>query len=259
MTTTELDLTPLVSALSDLWAAVRARHPELPRAAIVVGCGSDPRHPGRLVRGRFSSARWVVGHPNPTPLAQRLAAVATELGEDMGPVHEVFIAGERLRDGSEGVAATLLHEAAHALALARGVADTSRDGRYHNRRFQAIAAELGLDARPLDAIGYSDTHWTARAEEWYGAPRAAVARAIVAWRRWEAAPTVEPVPPTTPGGTPGTEGTGQGRAGARRTRSGARASRVRAVCGCGRAIQVAPGVLAQGEIRCALCGRPFVA
>ena len=29
---------------------------------------------------------------------------------------------------------TLLHEAAHALAAARGIKDTSRQGRYHNKK-----------------------------------------------------------------------------------------------------------------------------
>ena len=39
----------------------------------------------------------------------------------------------------------MLHEAAHALATRRGIKDTSAAGnRYHNKRFAALAAELGL-------------------------------------------------------------------------------------------------------------------
>ena len=39
----------------------------------------------------------------------------------------------------------MLHEAAHALAIRRGIKDTSAAGnRYHNKRFVALAAELGL-------------------------------------------------------------------------------------------------------------------
>ena len=38
-----------------------------------------------------------------------------------------------------------MHEAAHALATRRGIKDTSAAGnRYHNKRFVALAAELGL-------------------------------------------------------------------------------------------------------------------
>jgi hypothetical protein len=35
-----------------------------------------------------------------------------------------------------------VHEAAHGLANTRGVKDTSRQGRYHNKRFRALAEEL---------------------------------------------------------------------------------------------------------------------
>ena len=42
--------------------------------------------------------------------------------------------------GGAGVLQVLLHEAAHALAFARGIKDTSRSGnRYHNRRFANLA------------------------------------------------------------------------------------------------------------------------
>ncbi|CAM5549583.1 tRNA (guanine-N(1)-)-methyltransferase [Streptomyces californicus] len=51
----------------------------------------------------------------------------------------------------------LLHEAVHGIAAARGVRDTSRAGRYHNRRFLAIAEELGLDhaEEPHPSSGFS--------------------------------------------------------------------------------------------------------
>ncbi|MDQ0940434.1 hypothetical protein QFZ67_002139 [Streptomyces sp. V1I1] len=51
----------------------------------------------------------------------------------------------------------LLHEAVHGIAAARGVRDTSRAGRYHNRRFLAIAEEMGLDHvdEPHPSSGFS--------------------------------------------------------------------------------------------------------
>jgi hypothetical protein len=50
--------------------------------------------------------------------------------------------------------ATLLHEAAHGLAHVRKIPDTSRQGRYHNRRYQVLAEELGLDvAEPAYSAG----------------------------------------------------------------------------------------------------------
>ena len=51
----------------------------------------------------------------------------------------------------------LLHEAVHGIAAARGVRDTSRAGRYHNRRFLAISEEMGLDhpEEPHPSSGFS--------------------------------------------------------------------------------------------------------
>ena len=56
--------------------------------------------------------------------------------------------GEGLRRGARAVLGTLLHEAAHGVATTRGIKDTSRQGRYHNRRFAELAAELGITVEP---------------------------------------------------------------------------------------------------------------
>ena len=65
---------------------------------------------------------------------------------------------------------TLLHEAAHGLAYARRIGNTSRGGRCHNRRYATLARELGLDVAHLQPIGWSAT---------------SVAAALVLWRRAE--------------------------------------------------------------------------
>ena len=77
------------------------------------------------------------------PLASRW--VTTTIEERDG---ELFIAGELLAAGGRAVIEVMLHEAAHALAAARDIKDTSAEGdRYHNKRFVALAAELGLRGR----------------------------------------------------------------------------------------------------------------
>ena len=53
---------------------------------------------------------------------------------------EVLITHDRLADRPAEVLATLLHEAAHSVACKRGIKDTSRQGRYHNHRFQIVAS-----------------------------------------------------------------------------------------------------------------------
>ena len=60
-----------------------------------------------------------------------------------------------------------LHEAAHALATQRGIKDTSAaDNRYHNKRFAALAAELGLRSpdTPDKITGWSSCTLTDLAE-----------------------------------------------------------------------------------------------
>ncbi|MYS49501.1 hypothetical protein GTW46_05380, partial [Streptomyces sp. SID6013] len=63
----------------------------------------------------------------------------------------------------------LLHEAVHGIAAARGVRDTSRAGRYHNRRFLAIAEEMGLDhpEEPHPSSGFSLVTLTSEAKRRY--------------------------------------------------------------------------------------------
>jgi hypothetical protein len=60
---------------------------------------------------------------------------------------------------------SILPTAVHALAHARGVKDTSRGGKYHNKReFVALAGQLGLawpdGQRPHPVIGFSEVQLT---------------------------------------------------------------------------------------------------
>src|SRR5208283_1110238 len=60
----------------------------------------------------------------------------------------------------------MLHETAHALAAWRGIKDTSAAGnRYHNKRFVALGAELGLRGPdvPHKVTGWSNCTLTGQA------------------------------------------------------------------------------------------------
>src|SRR6266540_2104177 len=108
----------LITALEDTWAA-----------------SVDARW------GHFGAQRWVHGRPHP------VTAPSPELGQDaklqVQPDRkpELFVAGECFAEGAEHTLTTILHEAAHALAHVRGVKDTSRQGKYHNRRYLELAGE----------------------------------------------------------------------------------------------------------------------
>jgi Single-strand binding protein family len=120
----------LVAALEHTWQSIRSRHPEVPEAVLVVASGGEGK---RLNLGHFAPHRWQVNGANR---------------------HEVLVGGEGLQRGPVDVLGTLLPEAAHGLAQARDVRDTSRQGRYHNRRYATLAGELGLEGgqHPADRL-----------------------------------------------------------------------------------------------------------
>jgi hypothetical protein len=100
----------------------------------------------------------------------------------------LFVAGElldRLTGAQPGqrVLEIALHEAAHALAFARGIKETSRNGRYHNRRFARLAEELGLVAPTTPSvIGWSECTLPDKTAVLYDEELAALEAAIPAWR-----------------------------------------------------------------------------
>jgi hypothetical protein len=196
----------LLAALERAWQAIGGHHPDLPPAHIVTGQGSGQR--GGLLLGHLAPDRW-----QPTS------------GGEL--VHELLIAGEGLARGPVDVFTTELHEAVHALALARAVADTSRDGRYHNKRYRDLARELGLQVERDPRTGWSETTLPAATRERYQDAIDALERAITLHRLREPTPDA------------------------------AGRNLAAAVCGCPRRIRVAPGTLREGEITCQVCRQPF--
>ena len=173
---------------------------------IILASGTETRQPRW---GHFASGRWYV-----------------EADERA----EVMISGEALRLTPAEVLAVILHEAAHALAYARGIKDTSRQGRYHNKHFQTHADQLGLAVEHDQRNGWSASKITPDAEHAYQTQLTALAEAMTLWRRSE----------TTTG--PGT----------RRS-----TNLIAAACSCGRSIRVAASTLAEAPITCQACDGDF--
>jgi hypothetical protein len=172
-----LDAGALVAALERAWDVIRAHHPEVPPVVLVFGTGSARRAATRKL-GHFAPARWLPVHdgepfePQAPPKAiedgdfmAQLAASAERLlrsaellsWEAAASLSEVLITADGLARSALDVMGTLVHEAAHAIAFQRGIKDTSRQGRYHNRRFKAIAEEIGLDVGRDPGWGWSAT------------------------------------------------------------------------------------------------------
>lgn len=57
--------------------------------------------------------------------------------------HELNLSADYLNRPIENVVATLIHEASHLWAMQNNIQDTSNQGVYHNKRFKAIAEQMG--------------------------------------------------------------------------------------------------------------------
>jgi len=200
----------LIAALEQAWAAIRTRHPEVPAAVVVVGSGSPTKASQAMKWGHFESHRW-------------------QAGTDRLP--EVLISGEGLRRHAPEVFTTLLHEAVHGLADTRGVKDTSRQGRWHNKHFARLAAELGMTTTRDDKLGYSPCTLTQATDEHYRSVIDTLAAALRAYRRPDLL-----------------DGNG-------RTNNN---NGLSCHCDCDRRLRISIKVFDAGPVLCALCGAAFL-
>jgi hypothetical protein len=174
----------LLQALAEGWKAIRARHEELPPVILVIGPGPLPAAT-RIELGHFAPMRWSPWRDSHLSVrADRLKAFTTAIqeGDQAGAMQalaassdtllrearqlsadasavmsEVLITVDGVAGSAAEIFATLLHEAVHAVAFERGIKDTSRQGRYHNARFRAVAEELGLETVRDAPLGWSST------------------------------------------------------------------------------------------------------
>jgi hypothetical protein len=205
--TPEVAASAVVAAMERAWSAIRARHPGVPEVIVILGAGSEARR-GLFKLGHFAAARWQVAD-------QRRA--------------EVLVSGEGLSRGPVDVLGTLLHEAAHGLADIRQVKDTSRQGRYHNRHYARLAAEVGLDVACDAKTGWSQTTVPDKLAADYADELADLDAALKLWRYAE-----QQLP----------------------TQTGSR-NLLACQCSCGRKLRVAKATLEQAPILCGACAEPF--
>jgi hypothetical protein len=201
----------LVAALEQAWAAIRTRHPEVPAAVLVVGSGSPAKASQSMKWGHFAALRW-------------------QAGDSQLP--EVLVSGEGLAREPDKVFTTLLHEAVHGLADVRGVKDTSRQGRWHNKHFATLAAELGMTTTKHDKLGYSPCTLSDAAAGYYRPVITAIGAALRAFRH-----------PEPTGAAAGRTSNNNG---------------VTAECECPRKLRLSLTAFEQGPIVCAVCAAAFL-
>ena len=152
-TRTEITPTlPMIQALNDCLNSIKTRHPEVGNIVLVVGASSGTKH------GHFAPLSWD------------------------GNRHEIMISGESLARGAEATLATLLHESAHVIAFTRGIKDTSRQNRFHNTKFRALAEEVGIEVAHDSSIGWSITTLPAATARTYHRELVALGKAIKTFR-----------------------------------------------------------------------------
>ena len=205
--TPEVAASACVAAMERAWTAIRVCHPEVPEVVVVLGAGSEARR-GLFKLGHFAAARW-------------------QVADQRRP--EVLVSGEGLRRGARDVLGTLLHEAAHGLADARGVKDTSRQGRYHNLKYARLAGEVGLEVACDPGTGWSQTTVPDALAEAYADVLAGLDAALRLWRYAE-----RQLPAS----------------------SGSR-NLLACQCSCGRKLRAARATLEQAPIWCGACDEPF--
>lgn len=192
----------ITEAIDATVRAIRTKHPDLPTLVLVVGASG--KRSNSMVHGHFARDRW----------------------EAKGFSHEVLLSGESLKRGPEATLGTILHECAHALAAARELQDTSREGRYHNKRFHALAKEVGIDVSYDKKLGWSETTVPKETIALYKPELAELRKALKAYRRIE--PDKPKAAPTT----------------------------VKLECDC-RSVRVPIKFFEEGTIQCTLCGAEF--
>jgi DnaJ domain len=196
----------ILAVLEDTWTAIRRNHGQVPPVVLIIASGTDNK---QAKWGHYASGRWYASNIKHA---------------------EVMISGEGLARTPREVLSTLLHEAAHALAAARGITDTSRQGRYHNKKYAALAAELGLDVTEFPGFGWTITTVPDTTAARYAAELDALKDAMTIWRDTE----------HTPAATKGRS-----------------TNLIAAQCECGRKIRVAASTLDEAPIICQACDGYF--
>ena len=116
-----------VAVLESAWRDVRDQNPDVLGDPVFV-VKSDKRAWGHMTVGKTWAERLPDGVEGP-----------------VRRFHEIMLSAELLAQSTEMILQVMIHEAAHTVAAERGVKDTSRQYRYHNGRFRAIAEEMGLE------------------------------------------------------------------------------------------------------------------
>lgn len=199
-------LSSTTAALERVWTAIRTIHPDVRPAAIVVYL-----HSRNDRRGHYWQESW--------------------LDRSSAHLDEIHISSHILKESPAQVLCTLLHEAAHSIAVARSIQDVSRQNRYHNKHFRTLAIELGLQVKPKAGIGITTPNLTDQTSHTFKNVLEELASTLDLYQHSR------------------TTGNNKGKA---------KTSMLKLTCPtCSRIIRASPKTLALGPILCAPCDTAF--
>ncbi|MEV7467185.1 hypothetical protein AB0O20_11890 [Streptomyces kronopolitis] len=197
----------IIGAVQTVWEALQGAHPDLPDVIVAIDT-TGARHNLGYPEGK------VIGAPVPPEL----------------PVHI-----DTIRAGAMPVMEHVVHVATHALCNVRGVSETSNRGTRHNKKFAAMARELGgqwPDGEPPHPVkGFSPVPVTGEAMPGMAAYVEALGRVLAK------VDGLEELADTAPRGKSGT--------------------RMSLECGCGRTLQMGRRVAGLGAVICGICKEEF--
>ncbi|MFB7643896.1 hypothetical protein ACFC0S_03130 [Streptomyces sp. NPDC056084] len=196
----------IIAGIELIWETLKTDHPDLPDVTVVLDT---------------AGARHNLAWP--------------EHEGTLGGKPDLPVNVEALRAGPRAVLEAVLHAATHALCHVRGISDTSNRGQRHNKRFAAMAKELGMtwpqDNELHPVKGYSPIPVDESTATRFAPLMEALAPVLAA-----EVPALEVVVPE------------KGKSG----------TRLNLVCGCGRTMQMGKRVYDQGPVTCGVCGTNFV-
>ena len=152
---------PVLMVLDEIARVVAAEHGIEGRISIVLGASGVTRSGQK--HGHFAAKSWEDSEGN--------------------DIHEILLSGESLKRGPVATIGTLIHELAHAYCHENEIKDTSDSGRWHNKKFKAVAEDMGLAIERADRIGFSVTTVPEPTQEKYKQAIEDLGGAIQAWRR----------------------------------------------------------------------------
>ncbi|MFE7664736.1 hypothetical protein [Streptomyces celluloflavus] len=227
----------IITALEAAWGTIRQRHRDVPRVVMITGTA---RQSGGRRWGHFGADFWAVP-------------------QEGSRASELFIAGELIALGGRPVLQVLLHEGAHGIAYARKIKDRSGDGkRYHNRKFVALAEEMGLKgpSAPIKTHGWTNCSLPDETAERYADVIAELDAAALPYLGASPAPSAGEDDEHQ-----GDDADGEGDDGAReepekKRRAGKRFA-VECECETPRRLQISPKSFEDGPLICGVCAKRF--